>query len=79
MRDKEFEFTDEELQENREYLRLAIMSEIAGHLWSSNERYQIYISDDDAVNRAIEHLPEAEMLATQIPPEDAFKKTGTDR
>jgi carboxyl-terminal processing protease len=79
MKERDFEFTDEELGADRDYLKLAIKAELAGHLWNTGERYQVYITNDKSVKKVIELLPEAEMLASRIPPEDAFGKTGTDR
>lgn len=81
MHEREFEFTGEELEADQDYLRMAIKAEIAGHLWSITERYQVYIRADEAVQRTIELLPQAEMLASQVPAagEEAFKKTGTDQ
>jgi carboxyl-terminal processing protease len=78
MNEKEFEFTDEDLEADGDYLKLAIKGELAGHIWSTDERYQVYISADAAVQQVIQLLPEAEMLASEVPPEDAFDKTGTE-
>jgi len=79
MREKEFEFTEEDLETGEDYLKMAVKAEIAGHLWSTVERYRVFISGDDAVRQVVGLFPEAELLAGQIPPEDAFDKTGTDR
>jgi len=81
MQERDFEFTDEELEADGDYLRLAVKAEIAGHLWSTSERYRVFIAADDAVNEAIDFFPEAEMLASRVPTpaEEAFKKTGTER
>lgn len=80
MTDKKFEHTDEEIQSELDYLKLSVKAEIAAHLWGSDERYRVFIVMDDSVQRAIELLPEAEMLASQVPApaEGAFRKTGTD-
>jgi carboxyl-terminal processing protease len=81
MREREFEFTDDELKDDADYLRLAIKAEIAGHLWSTKERYQVFIAADSAVRKAITFFPEAEMLADRVPSpaEEGLDKTGTDR
>ncbi len=81
MREQEFEFTEEELESEVDYLRLSIKAEVAGHLWTGTERYHVFIAGDSAVQKAIGLLPQAERLAARVPtPADkAFEKTGTDR
>lgn len=87
---KEFEYTDDDIAADADYLRLSIKAEVAGHLWNSDERYQVFITADPAVHQAVEFFPEAEMLAERAPSpaEGAFRgqadggaqdKTGTDR
>lgn len=79
MAEREFEYTEEELESELDYLKLSIKAEIAGHLWSSIERYQIFITADEAVQRTLELFPEAELLASQVPASgDVFQKTGTE-
>jgi carboxyl-terminal processing protease len=79
MAGREFEYTEEELESELDYLKLSIKAEIAGHLWSTEERYQVFIVADTAVQQAIALLPQAELLASQVPASgDAFQKTGTE-
>jgi carboxyl-terminal processing protease len=79
MAEREFEYTEEELESELDYLKLSIKAEIAGHLWSTRERYQVFIMADDAVQQTIGLLPQAEMLASQVPADgSAFQRTGTD-
>jgi len=81
MEEKGFQYAEEEFEDDTDYLRLAIKAEIAGHIWSSKERYWVFMDGDSAVRKAIQFFPEAEELASRIPPSDegAFKRTGTDR
>jgi len=55
--------TKEDLEANRTYIKDAIKREVAGNLWGSTERYRVYLETDDTVSRALQHFPEAEMMA----------------
>ncbi len=57
------ELTEDELTEEREYIRAAIKRELAGNLWGVNARYQVYAQEDPVIAEAMDHFPEAVQMA----------------
>lgn len=57
------EVTQDELNENADYIRTALKRELAGNLWGQTARYRVYLQNDEVVANALSHFSEAEMMA----------------
>jgi hypothetical protein len=52
-------FKDEDFKKDLSYIKLMIKAEIARNLWGSPQYYQIRITGDKQVQKALEHFGEA--------------------
>jgi carboxyl-terminal processing protease len=59
-RKRKIEFTDSEFEESKEQLIYRLRVEIAGQKWGEAGRYQIALTDDPIVKKALELLAKAE-------------------
>jgi carboxyl-terminal processing protease len=64
--EKGVEFKAEEFDRDAAYIQRGIKREIAGNLWTPNERYQVIIDGDDAIARCLALFPEAELMAKNL-------------
>ncbi len=61
--EKEFEFTDEEFEEGKDFLLIMLRSEIARKVWGDEAAYQISIEGDSQLQRVIGILEQANSLS----------------
>jgi len=60
-----YEFEPDSLQAHKDEVRRWMRSEIAQHYWGDDARYQVLISEDPAVQRAIELMPQAAAILSE--------------
>jgi carboxyl-terminal processing protease len=64
---KEILFKDKEFQDDLDYIKLMVKSEIAQFLWDREHYYQIRISGDEQVQEALKHIDQAAKIAGLAP------------
>ncbi|NNF07394.1 MAG: S41 family peptidase [Candidatus Eisenbacteria bacterium] len=57
------ELTQEDIENEREYIKLGVKRELAGNLWGLNARYQVFVQEDPQLQKALTHFNEAENMA----------------
>ena len=60
---KEIQCNEKEFQDDLDYIKLLIKSEIAQFLWDREQYYQVRISGDDQVKEALKHFEQAARIA----------------
>ncbi|HID96498.1 MAG TPA: S41 family peptidase [Candidatus Latescibacteria bacterium] len=60
--EKGIDFEETEFEENIDVIKRSIKAEIAGELWGSEEKYQIYVEGDPEVLQALNLFDKAEAL-----------------
>ena len=63
---KDVQFKDEDFKKDLSYIKLMIKAEIARNLWGSQQYYQIRITGDNQVQKAIEHFSGAAKITGLI-------------
>ncbi len=74
---KDIKVTDEDLQANVDYIRLAIKAEIFGYHWGMEARQKVLAERDKQIQKALELFPQASqlpILAEQERPADTEEK-----
>ncbi len=63
LKDKEFEYTQSEFEEGRDFLLIMLRSEIAGKVWGDEEAYRISLEGDTQLKKTVEIMRQAESLS----------------
>jgi carboxyl-terminal processing protease len=64
LRDRQVEFTDEDIQKNVDFIKRRIRQEVFTSLFGLQEGFRIAIQGDTQVLKALEVMPEAKLLMT---------------
>jgi carboxyl-terminal processing protease len=64
---KDILFKDKEFQDDQDYIKLMVKSEIAQFLWDREHYYQIRIAGDEQVQEALKHVDQAAKIAGLAP------------
>jgi hypothetical protein len=62
LRDRNIEFTDEDIQSNADFIKRRIRREVFNSLFGLQEGVRIDIQGDNQVQKALEMMPEAKLL-----------------
>jgi len=56
-------FTDADLRENQEYIRISIRKEVFSGRWGGEEGFRVFADADPQIQKALESFPQAQQLA----------------
>lgn len=63
LKEKKISYDADSLKAQSDMVKRAIKSELALNLWGENERYQVIIAADPALQEALTYFPQAELMA----------------
>ncbi len=76
--EKEFEYTEEELEEGRDFIDIMLRSEIARKIWGDDPSYTIRLEGDSQLQKTIDLVRQATTLSDLFASADQFSGTVTE-
>jgi carboxyl-terminal processing protease len=76
--EKEFEYTEEEFNEGRDFIDIMLRSEIARKVWGDETAYTIRLEGDSQLQKTIELVKEATTLSDLFASTDQFSETAVE-
>lgn len=64
IQDKDIKLNESDFQKDLDYIENIVKAEIASSLWGKDEYYAILLGQDNQVQKALNHFPDAEELAS---------------